>query len=414
MKNKNFKIAVFNVFKHKRRTFFNAMTFAINMFALVLLLGMIRGQYNMMIDKTIDLQVGHLKIYKKGYVEEKKRMPLEINISNPDAVIADVMKLHHVKGAAKHIVTTGTLSSGSKKTGMKFYGIDMEKEKTVTTAFNKVSGTALSDGGGEILIGNKLSQLMSVEPGAMLMIYARTKDNANNLVDAEIKGVYTAGFEFMEKSIAVVPFDYASWFLSMDGAATEIKIALDDKKNTGLVKQGVQKILSEKYPDLIVRDWIEEAPEIIYAIQMDMVTYGIIFAILLFLAFFIIVNTLTISVFERTAEIGTLRAIGMQKDDIRKMFLTEGAVLGLIGVILGGLLVLPLVYYMNVHGIDIAATGVEDIGVPFEPVMKSINRPVDWLISGIICMISAALGAWFPAGNAAKTDIINALKRGVR
>ena len=57
MKNKNFKIAVFNVFKHKRRTFFNAMTFAINMFALVLLLGMIRGQYNMMIDKTIDLQV---------------------------------------------------------------------------------------------------------------------------------------------------------------------------------------------------------------------------------------------------------------------------------------------------------------------------------------------------------------------
>jgi len=144
------------------------------------------------------------------------------------------------------------------------------------------------------------------------------------------------------------------------------------------------------------------------------VTYGIIFAILLFLAFFIIVNTLTISVFERTAEIGTLRAIGMQKDDIRKMFLTEGAVLGLIGVILGGLLVLPLVYYMNVHGIDIASTGVGDIGVPFEPVMKSINRPVDWLVSGIICMVSAALGAWFPAGNAAKTDIINALKRGVK
>ncbi|MBN2755445.1 MAG: ABC transporter permease [Candidatus Goldbacteria bacterium] len=413
MNKKTLKMAFFNVIKHKRRTFFNAMTFSVNMIALIFVLGLVRGQYNMMIDKTIDLQVGHLKIYKEGYIEDKKRMPLDIAISNPDEVIEDIIKVGRVKGAAKHIVSNGTLSSGSKKTGMMFMGIDYESEKKVTSAYDKVSGTALGNNAG-IYIGKKLSQLMQVEPGGTMMIYARTKDNSNNLVDAEVKGIYSAGFEYMEKNVAVVPFDFASDYLNMNGAATEIKIALENKKYTAQAKKEIQEILRNKYPSLIVRDWAEEAPEIIFAIQQDLVVYSIIFAILIFLSFFIIVNTLTISVFERTAEIGTLRAIGMQKKEIKNMFLVEGLILGMIGVIVGGLLVLPLVYQMNVTGIDMSGKGMEELSMPFDPVMKAISEPFDWLISGLICIISAAFGAWFPASRAAKTDIIHALKRGVK
>jgi len=414
MKNKILKMAFFNVIKHKRRTLLNSLTFSINMIALIFVLGLVRGQYNMMIDKTIDLQVGHLKIYKAGYIEEKKRMPLDIAISNPDSVVADILKIPNVKGAAKHIVSSGTLSSGSKKTGMMFIGIDPENEYTVTSAYNKVSGGALSRDSGEIYVGKKLASLMGLSPGDTMMIYARTKDNANNLVDAEVKGIYSAGFEYMEKNVAVVPFNYASSFLGMNGSATEIKIALDNKKYTAGVKKEIKKILDTKYPGLIVRDWGEEAPEIIFAIQQDMVTYAVVFAILIFLSFFIIVNTLTISVFERTAEIGTLRAIGMQKNEIRRMFLIEGLILGSIGVIVGGLLVLPLVYQMNVVGIDMSGKGMEELSMPFDPVMKAINEPLDWVIAALICLVSAAFGAWFPASRAAKTDIIHALKRGVK
>ncbi len=412
MKNKILKMAFFNVIKHKRRTFLNAMTFSINMMALIFVLGLVRGQYNMMIDKTIDLQTGHLKIYKAGYIEEKKRMPLDIGIENPDAVVADILKVKKVKGAAKHIVSGGIISSGSKKTGIMFLGIDPENEYKVTSAYNKVSGSALGAAG--IYIGKKLSSLMGVSKGDTIMIYARTKDNAHNLVDAEIKGVYSAGFEYMEKNVAVVPFEYASEYLGMKGNATEIKVVLENKKNTAAVKKEIKKLLDTKYPGLIVRDWAEEAPEIIFAMQQDMVAYAVVFAILIFLSFFIIVNTLTISVFERTAEIGTLRAIGMQKNEIRRMFLVEGLILGSIGVIAGGLLVLPIVYQMNVTGIDMAGKGVESLSVPFEPVMKAINEPVDWLIAAFVCIVSAVFGAWFPAARAAKTDIIHALKRGIK
>lgn len=414
MNTKMYKIAFNNVMKHKRRTLFNSLTFAVNMVALIFLIGMIRGTYNLMIDKSIDLRVGHIKIYNAKYIDEKKRLPLDLNISDPKGVLKIVKSVPKVKGASARIVFSGILSSGAKKTGMMFYGVDLDDEKSVTTAYKNIAGNGLKKGSASILAGKRLAELMGIKQGDSMMIFGQTIYRSNNLLDAEVSGIYDAGFQFMEKNIAVVPFDYASSFLDMKGAATEIIVKLENKKSVPAVKAELKKLIGEKYPGLVVRDWVEEAPDIIMAMKSDFITYAVIFAILLFLAFFIIVNTLTISVFERIPEIGTLRAIGMQKTQVHTMFLIEGLILGLFGIVLGGLIALPISHQMSVYGIYFGDKFTTDFPMPMDPYIKSINVPLDWLVSGLICLVSAFLGSLFPAKKAADTDIINALKRGVR
>ena len=408
------KIALKNVWKQKRRSTFNALTFAANMFALVALMGLLVGQYESMYNRNIDLVTGHFKIYKKGYTEEKRRMPLDLSIVDPGQVIKDISGAPYFTAASARIVKDAVLSNSRKKTNVVLYGIDFEQELKITTSLKKIDGTAPLPGSSSLVMGKRLAGLLKESKGDPVMLYGMTKLKSNNLVDAEISGIYTAGFDFMEKTVAYVDYDFAAKFLDMDGEATEIIVRLKDKKYVPAAKKYISGVLNEKHPGLVVRDWKEEAPELIAAAEQDYVTYVIIFGILIFLAVFIIMNTLTITVFERTAEIGTLRAIGFEKNQIRLIFFTEGMVLSFIGVVLGGLLVLPVVYFMNVHGVNVGSEALADINMPMEAVVKSANAWTDWIISAMICMVTGAVGAFIPSNKAAETNIVAALKRGAR
>ncbi len=408
------KIALNNVFKQKRRSLLNALTFAANMFALVALLGMITGQYNLMFEKSIDLSSGHFKIYNSAYVGEKRRMPLDLTIKDPGAVIAAISKAPHFVAADARITKDCILSNTKRKTGVVLNGVNFEKGKKISSVFNKVTGNPPQKGSSGLLVGKRLAELLKIKEGDPLLVYGQTKQKANNLVDSTATGFYSAGFPFMEKMVVYADYGFVSDFLDMGGEATEIIVRLDSRDNVAEAKKYIRNVVDKEFPGLVVRDWMEEQPSLIAAAKMDFISYGIIFGILLFLAVFIIINTLTISVFERTAEIGTMRAIGLSKGQVRAIFFIEGMTLSGLGVILGGLLVLPLVYYLNVHGISIKEMGVGDLNVPFEPVMKAMNHFSDWLIAGTVCMIAGAIGAVYPSNKAAETNIVEALKRGVR
>jgi len=148
--------------------------------------------------------------------------------------------------------------------------------------------------------------------------------------------------------------------------------------------------------------------------KADFISYAILFAILLFLAIFTIMNTLTITVFERIPEIGTVRAIGMSKGQIKFMFFSEGLIIAIIGILIGWVLALYPVYYLNVYGITMAAEAMEKLNYAMDANMKSMNIFYDWIIASIICILTGVIGMILPSLRAAKTNIVDALKRGVK
>ncbi len=414
MKNKIIKIALQNVIKHKRRTFFNALTVAANAFALITLIGMLNGMYNSIYERSIDLQTGHFKIYHKNYLEEKNRMPLEYNIDHPGQVIADIQSIPYFVGAAPRIMHNGIISNTRNKTGLAVMGIDMEQELIATKLFEKLSPQEyLGKNQGEILIGRRLSELLKTGKTDFLLFYSQTIHKANNLVDVVIKGIYSIGFDKMEKSVAFIPLAFAQDFFDMEKKATEIIVRIKDRKYLPEAQMALEKIIQEKYPMLAISNWKQEASDLIAGARADYVSYAVIFAILLFLAIFIIANTLTMTVFERTAEIGTLRAIGLETNQVRWMFLYEGMFLALIGAIVGGVLAIPMAYYMNVVGMSMPADFKDQMPFPIET-MVSKNVWWDWILVTGICLVTGMIGAILPANRAAKTKIVDALKKGVR
>lgn len=414
MNTKIFWIAFNNVIKHKRRMFFNIATFMVNSMALLFMLGMIKGMYNQAFDGTIALETGHFKIYNRQYFEEKEKMPLEYNIRDPFKVIESIKGIPYFVAAAPRIQRFAVLSDFHKKTNVFMVGVDTESElKTMKTLDRVPVDARLPAEGGKVLVGKKLASLMEAAAGAPMLLYAQTAHKSNNLADLEVQGHYSAGYAKMEKGIVFVPFIFASEFLDMGGAATEITVRIKDKMYILPAKIELEKIVKEKYPELVVRDWTQEARTLIEGAKADLVSYSIMFGVLLFLAIFIITNTLTITVFERTAEIGTLRAIGLEKGQIRWMFMWEGLLLSLGGAIVGGILSVPIALYMNIHGVTFPGELMDSLPFPIEA-MTSKNGWTDWLLVTGICLLTGALGALKPSKVASETNIVDALKKGVR
>lgn len=408
------KIAFSNILKQKRRTFFNLITFAANAVALVTMIGMLNGMYNQAFERTIELDTGHFKIYNKKFLEEKARLPVEYNIKEPYAVVEDLKVVEYFVSAAPRIIRNVTVSDFKKKTSVMTLGIDMKAELDTMRTFDRLAPEdRLPDFGGKILLGAKLASLMGVNKGDAMLIYGQTAYKANNLSDIQVQGLYSSGFEKMDKNTAFVPLNFFQDFLDIPGAATEIVVRIKDRKYVKETKMEIEKILAEKHPDLTVRDWTEEAAGLIAGARMDYMAYAIMFAILLFLAVFIIMNTLTITVFERTAEIGTLRAIGLEKQQVGWMFMWEGLMLSLGGAVLGGLMAVPIAFYMNFTGVPMPAEFADMMPFPIES-MTSRNTWFDWVLTTGICLITGVIGAILPSLRAAGTNIVDALKKGVR
>jgi len=410
---KIFYIALRNVFKNKRRSTLNMLTFALNVFVILVGFGIQQGQLDSMINKMIDLQIGHIKIYAKGYTDEKRTLPLDINIADPGKVIDAIKGAPGFVAASPRIIHPGIISDTNRKMNVIVNGIDMDMEKKILTAYDKIDGSGLGSGA-EVIVGKKLAEIMKLSGSENLMLYSQTVYNANNLEDVDVKGIYSVGFDNMEKINVFIPYAFAQRFFDMKGHATEIIIKLKDMGSVPQATKYIKGVLASRFPGLEALDWKEEAPELIETVRMKHTSLAVFTAVLLFLAFFIITNTITMTVYERIPEIGTLRAMGLEKGQVRSIFITEGILLGIFGVIIGYIVSAPMMYYLVTHGIYIDPSITAALSVPMDFHMKAANSPVIWIMAGVICIIAGLFGAYFPANMAAETKIVDALKRGVK
>ena len=158
---------------------------------------------------------------------------------------------------------------------------------------------------------------------------------------------------------------------------------------------------------LAVLDFQTLNPFYVQTIQLFDTIFSFIFALIGAIVLFTVSNTMNTAVVERTVEIGTLRAIGLRRAGIRRLFVTEGALLGLCGTVLGVVLALLISAIVNQLGLTWSAPGtVEPL-----PLMLRVWGEIGMIIStafGLICI--AVLSAWWPAYRAAQLDVVDALR----
>lgn len=158
---------------------------------------------------------------------------------------------------------------------------------------------------------------------------------------------------------------------------------------------------------LAVLDFRTLNPFYIQTIQLFDTIFGFIFSLIATIVLFTVSNTMNTAVVERTVEIGTLRAMGLRRAGIRRLFVTEGALLGLCGAVLGVVLALVFSAIVNQMGLTWSPPG----GVEPLPLALRVwgeNRMILGTTFGLICI--AILSAWWPAYRAAEMSVVEALR----
>lgn len=158
---------------------------------------------------------------------------------------------------------------------------------------------------------------------------------------------------------------------------------------------------------LTVLDFRTLNPFYVQTIQLFDTIFGFIFVLIGAIVLFTVSNTMNTAVVERTVEIGTLRAIGLRRAGIRKLFVIEGAMLGLLGAILGVISALMLSATANQMGFTWLPPGSVD-PLPLTLTVWGENKMIVATTVGLICI--AILSAWWPAHRAAQLNVVDALR----
>lgn len=397
-----------NLTRQRRRTIINLLTIGFAVGILIIMDMLVAGPNTEMVNNIIWMGLGHLKIEKKGYDEESLRLPLDILIDNYESVIEKVEGLKDVDGVSARLISGGILSFGTKRSPVLIEGIDPEKEKDISVfSPQSVSGEYIKEGEYGILVGKELADLMGIEPGATIFLYARTKDEANNLIDLEVKGIFSVGYAPIEKRAVFIPIDILQSFLDTDDVS-EIVLMLNDIEKTEEIKVEMEEILSEDEVEIF--SWKHFASEIELIIEMRTGFLQIFRFVLLIIALAGIINTMFMNVWERKKEIGTLRAIGYSRGDITVLFLIESFWTGLLGALIGWALAFILGIFLVRYGIPIPQEALAGVNIPMEETVRGEMHFTQFITAFFLGLIASIIAGLAPALRASRIKIIDALR----
>ena len=204
-----------------------------------------------------------------------------------------------------------------------------------------------------------------------------------------------------------MPLAKAQAFTRAGERASAVVVLLHDQKDADTVASALRA------PGLDVLTWRDLNQLMLQAMESSMGMLYMFYLIVLAIVAVVVANTLLMSVFERTREMGILAALGMKGRQIMAMFLMESATLGALGVILGVLLGSLGVYYMATEGIylgDIDVAEMVSADIAYGETMYARFQWADTAVLSVVCWIIMLLASLYPAWFATRKEPIDALR----
>ena len=400
-------LAFRNVFRNRRRTVMTLLMVGGGVAGLLLVGGFFAFMFRGLRESTIRTGLGHIQIFNAEHFRRDEVHVLDTGISNWRQVATAAESAQHVRGVAPRIEFYGMLSNGVKSSVFMGSAVDPQTEHTMGFDPRVISGRQLSsnaNGEVEALVGTGVARSMSVKVGDGLTILAVTADGALNGIDVQIAGIVSTGFKDLDDRYLRIALPSAHRLLQSD-RVTNLIVGLDRTENTDVVAAEIGPRLKGQSQELTLRKWIELAA---YYKQVRTLFSGI-FLFLGIIVFFMVlmasVNTLLMSMFERTREIGTMLAMGTPRRWIVALFMVEATVTGILGAgvgVAGGNL---LGMALNAAGLHLPAPP----GTSFDMLFNVLHVPSLMIGSSLMVIVSLALASILPAVRASRLQIAEAL-----
>lgn len=398
-----FKIAMRNVFRNKRRTFLSLSIVALGVSILMLVLGFVSGSIEST-KQQLSREIGGFQI-AAGVLFENKADGFEylIDAEVLERILAVLDADPRVVGYAYEIGFGGIIGN--------------EKGSTVLISRGLVPGNPIEDyssliaegeplnddGTPQIIVGRELAQTLGVAAGDWINIATGTVSGAFKAASAKIMGTFIYNNLQLEGQMGFVPLSFAQKVMRTDGVE-RIKVKIEDLDDAAQIAADIETALAAGNINLETRTWQELTTFYQSITQFWGVFSGFTVIGVFVLAFFSVLEVLTMAFLERTREMGTIRALGTKRHQVFFSLLSEGAVLGLMGGTLGLILGSGLSLAISASGAGWLPPGAID------PVPLQIDISlVALLIPFLTAVISTLFGTLYPALKNARQNIVEAL-----
>ena len=368
-----------HILERKKQSIISIVGIMIGILVLTVSIGISNGLNKNMINSVLSIS-SHVLINEQNPIIDYKK------------VIQDIEKIEGVKGAVASVPFQGLLKykneyNAENIVGMKIQGFDFKSAIKAMDLNKKIIAGEISENRDSILIGSEYALNTGIGLGEVVTLISPDGKE----IKFKVSGVFKTGYYDYDNSVAMINLESAQYITYSTNSINEINITLDNPYNADKIANKI----SNEY-GLRNRTWGELNKNLLTALSLEKSVMIILFSLIVVIAGFVVWVTLNMLVKEKIKDIGIMRAMGFSKTNIMRIFLFQGLILGSIGIILGILISLAILWYIKNYSIP----GISSIyyikAIPIEISIKEIL-----MISGanfVVILCSSIFPAYLAAG----------------
>jgi ABC-type lipoprotein release transport system permease subunit len=343
------RLAWRNIWRHRRRTVIVVIAIAMSLWMMMWYDGFVAGFNNAIYGNAIKFLGGNIQIHAQGYSENSTKLPL-LPLANDQEAVDAALSIPNVVAASRRINTGGLATTREGAFPVTIVGIEPDAEEPVSLpAQNITSGRYLTaDDGDSVLIGQGLAAAMGVGVGDRFTLAGRSTHEQMRQRTVTVIGIYDLGMGEIEKRSVFMSLKEAQDLYGLPGQTTEVVVTLEKLGE----EAGVITKLEKAITGYEIASWETNFPELKAALATKGKSMNIFGTIIILVAGIGIMNLLMMAVYERTREIGLMGAMGLKPRQISLLFILEGTMMGVVGLIAGILLAVVLNGLMGIIGFD--------------------------------------------------------------
>lgn len=366
-------------------TFISIIGIALGVAAIILVMGVMNGFTGEIRSKILGSKP-HILVQTFG------------TMSDSDAVSKKIEKIDGVVASSPVIWGEGIIQCRDRAKGVIVKGIDYPGELKVTGLKKYVKGEEISSLEGGVLIGEELAKNLDIlDSDEVSLISPQLKSQT-----FKVSGFFNSGMFEYDNSLVFMSLDDTQKLFGLKNEYSGVQVKIKDVFRAEDMKKKLQNVLGPKY---IVRTWQDMDRTLFEALKLEKIAMFTILTLIVIVASFNIASTLIVLVMEKRRQIGILKAIGATSNDIRRIFLYQGCIIGFCGAISG--CIIGFILGMLLKKYHFIALSEEIYSMPFLPIK------LEWdvfVVVGLLAFLISILATIYPASRASKLGIAETLR----
>lgn len=397
-----------NLWRNKRRSLITAVAMAFGVAMSMATVAFNDGMFEQVFEVMVEQQLGHVQVHHPEY--PAKRVQHD-TLEDGNALLTAIEAQPDTRAASPRLNGFGLVGGERRSAGAMLVGIDPVREARVSPVATRLKQGTYLEQPGQILLGQQLAEELEVTLGEEIVVVTQAADGTTGNALFTVSGTYKSGDAQMDRAGAYLHLDELQDLLVQEDQLHGVTVLANDPDDLNAYAASLTSVFGT--PKVQVQTWQQASPQTAQMMGMRDIGSAIILGIVFGAAAFGILNTMMMSVFERTRELGVLRALGIRPGRLVTLIVVESvflaALASAIGLVLGGL----LDAYLVIYGFDMsgaAEDGFSFQGVTLEPIIYGIVRPSAVVaVIGSVFVVSMLASLW-PALRAARLRPVEAIR----